>query len=218
MPVILVLYVSACAAVLLRLEKYPSVVERADARAYILFGHSFPSLEPLGTLRTYGYPLLTSVYSHIGGGLDPLTCALVGGAVQLMLYGAAVCWLAAQFEGRARLAIAAGLLLNPIILGLVGDALTEGPTLIIAVVLLVFLIKIDRFPDYAFGWSIPGALLSNFALMIRPTNIVLILAWNVAILFALRASTRNHWFAKRALRRFWWTSDLVQANGLARSL
>ena len=29
------------------------------------------------------------------------------------------------------------------------------------------------------------------------------------------ASTRNHWSAKRALSRFWWTSDLVQANGLA---
>jgi hypothetical protein len=28
-------------------------------------------------------------------------------------------------------------------------------------------------------------------------------------------STRNHWSAKRALRRFWWTSDLVQAKGLA---
>jgi hypothetical protein len=31
-------------------------------------------------------------------------------------------------------------------------------------------------------------------------------------------STRNHWSAKRALSRFWWTSDLVQANGLACSL
>jgi hypothetical protein len=28
-------------------------------------------------------------------------------------------------------------------------------------------------------------------------------------------STRNHWSAKRALRRFWWTWDLVQAKGLA---
>jgi hypothetical protein len=34
----------------------------------------------------------------------------------------------------------------------------------------------------------------------------------------IAASTRNHWSAKRALSRFWWTSDLVQANGLARSL
>src|SRR6202047_3673154 len=33
-----------------------------------------------------------------------------------------------------------------------------------------------------------------------------------------RASTRNHWSAKRALRRFWWTSDLVQTNGLASTL
>ena len=30
--------------------------------------------------------------------------------------------------------------------------------------------------------------------------------------------TRNHWSAKRALRRFWWTSDLVQTNGLASTL
>jgi hypothetical protein len=31
-------------------------------------------------------------------------------------------------------------------------------------------------------------------------------------------STRNHWSAKRALRRFWWTSDLLQAKGLALAL
>src|SRR5262249_40185619 len=30
--------------------------------------------------------------------------------------------------------------------------------------------------------------------------------------------TRNHWSAKRTLRRFWRTLDLVQANGLACSL
>jgi predicted ATPase len=34
----------------------------------------------------------------------------------------------------------------------------------------------------------------------------------------LATSTRNHWSAKRALRRFWRTLDLVQANGLACSL
>jgi hypothetical protein len=28
-------------------------------------------------------------------------------------------------------------------------------------------------------------------------------------------STRNHWSAKHGLRRFWWTSDLVQTKGLA---
>jgi hypothetical protein len=32
------------------------------------------------------------------------------------------------------------------------------------------------------------------------------------------ASTRNHWSAKRALSRFWCTSDLVQTNGLASAL
>jgi ABC-type uncharacterized transport system substrate-binding protein len=37
-------------------------------------------------------------------------------------------------------------------------------------------------------------------------------------LFSYSASTRNHWSAKRALSRFWWISDLVQANGLACSL
>src|SRR5262249_61838973 len=32
------------------------------------------------------------------------------------------------------------------------------------------------------------------------------------------ASTRNHWSPKRALSRFWWTSHLVQRNGLSRSV
>jgi uncharacterized membrane protein YeaQ/YmgE (transglycosylase-associated protein family) len=40
----------------------------------------------------------------------------------------------------------------------------------------------------------------------------------LGIIGAAVASTRNHWSAKRALSRFWWTSDLVQANGLACSL
>lgn len=174
------------AIVLRRLELYPSMVTSADALGYVSFGHSFPSLVPLGTMRTYGYPLMTWVYSHLGGGLDPLSCALIGGVVQLIAYGAAVIWLASEFERPTSVAIAAGLLLNPVLVGVVADMLTEAPSLIIAVLIVVFLVKLSRFPSQALAWASAGALLTNFAFMIRPSNIVLIVAWNVAVLFALR--------------------------------
>lgn len=184
MGIILIVYAIIGAIVLRRLELYPSVVNSTDALAYVSLGHSFPSLEPLRDLRTYGFPALTWIYSHLGGGLDPRACALVGGAIQFAAYGAAVFWLASQFQGKASVAIAAGLLLNPILVAIAGDMLTEGPTLIIAVLMVAFLVKIER--GQAVAWSAVGALLTNFALMVRPSNIVLIVAWNAAVMVALR--------------------------------
>jgi hypothetical protein len=183
---ILIVYVLIATATLWHLRLYPSVVPGGDAMAYVSLGHTFPSLVGLGTVRTYGYPLWTWVYSQIGGGRDAQACALIGGVVQLFLYGLAVFWLVSQFQGRVAGAIEAGLLLNPVLVAIAGDMLTEAPTLILAVLIMVCVVKLGR-SDRPLAWAAAGALLTNFALMVRPLNIILIIAWNAAILSALRA-------------------------------
>src|SRR5262249_62270552 len=69
----------------------------------------------------------------------------------------------------------------------VGDVLTEGPTLILVVLALVALINSAGAQRTAVAllWAVIGAVLTNFSLMIRPANVFLILAWNFGLLISL---------------------------------
>jgi hypothetical protein len=185
-------YLILSAAVLYRYQAWPSLVPSADAMSYVEHGLAFRQfglMSNFGTLRTYGYPLLIYFYSFIAG-FKPLSIALVAGALQLTLYGVAVLWLTARIARQGKTlarATAIGLLLNPILVAVVGDVLTEGPTLILVVLALIALINSARAQRTAAAllWAVIGAVLTNFSLMIRPANVFLILAWNFGLLISL---------------------------------
>jgi hypothetical protein len=122
-----------------------------------------------------------------------LAIAFAARVAQLVLYGGLVCWFAARIarDGAPTLgvALAAGLLLNPVLIAVVGDVLTEAPTLILALFILLCLYSSARARTggIALAWAAAGALASNFALMMRPTNLTLIVAWNVGFAVSLLA-------------------------------
>jgi hypothetical protein len=177
-----------CAAIALHLYNYPTQIERADAWGYI--NHAFELradglLGKLSSWRTYGYIWFLYFCSLVfGTGRE----ALVWGAVcvQAALYLTAVAALAATIMPRSRhlaCAVGIGLLSNPILVAIVMDTLTESLTLIAAVFLLTILLQAARAPTFAakLPWLIGGAALASFSIMIRPANLPLLLAWNVAV-------------------------------------
>jgi hypothetical protein len=190
---IFALYALLSIAALWRYQMFPSFAPGTDAWNYIEYGqiwrlHGFFS--ELGNIRTYGYPLFIYLISFLTG-LDRPAIALVAGATQLVLYGALVCVFANQISRAGgtvlAAAIAAGLLLNPMLIILVSDVLTEGPSLILALSALLCLFNSARASTTgtALAWAAVGGLASNFALMVRPTNLTLVIAWNVGLAVSL---------------------------------
>ena len=190
---IFALYALLSIAALWRYQKFPSFAPGTDAWNYIEYGqiwrlHGF--FAELGNVRTYGYPLFIYLISFLTG-LDRPAIALVAGATQLALYGALVCVFANQISRAGgpvlAAAIAAGLLLNPMLIVLVSDVLTEGPSLILALCALLCLFNSARASTTgtALAWAAVGGLASNFALMVRPTNLTLVIAWNVGLAVSL---------------------------------
>ena len=200
-PTIL-LYLILSILILYRFQVYPSVVPNADALGYVEKGLGFRKegfLADLGTLRTYGYPAIIYLYSFIAG-LEPRSIALAAGIVQLTIYGLSVLWLGSRFYSlniTLAGAISIGLLLNPIIVALVGDVLTESISLIVVVLALAALINTGRaraFSGFVL-WATFGAAVSSFSVMIRPVNLLVFLAWNcgvvVWVFFARRTSLQR---------------------------
>jgi hypothetical protein len=199
-PVVFI-YLLLAAALLCRFQVYPSVVRNTDALGYINIGlaireHGLLSdLRILSTQRTYGYPLMVYLYSLIGG-IEPLRIALAAGISQLTIYGIAVLFLASRISTYSRTfahSIAIGLLLNPVVVALVADVLSESATLIIVVLALCCLFNCARAQTAAsiLLWAIIGAALTNFSMMIRPSNIFVVAAWNGAFLLQLGLSRKE---------------------------
>ena len=190
-PIILA-YLCLSIALLYRYQTWPSAVPSADALAYIEKGLAFRRiglLADLGYVRTYGYPLIIHLYSFISG-FDPLSVALVAGAVQLTLYGIATLWLASRvstYSVTLGNAVIVGLLLNPILISLVADVLTEGVSLIIVVLALTLLLNSVQASTTArtLIWAALGAGITNFALMVRPANLFILIAWNLGFFLSL---------------------------------
>src|SRR5262245_2744539 len=189
-------YALLSVAALWRYQTFPSFVPGTDAWNYIEYGRLWRShglLSELGTVRTYGYPLFIYLISFVTG-LNRPAIALAAGAAQVALYGAVVYAFANQVAraGGPTLAtaLAAGLLFNPMLIVLVADVLTEGPSLILALFTLLCLFNSARASstETALGWAAVGGLASNFALMMRPTNLTLVIAWNVGLAASLIVS------------------------------
>ncbi len=187
-PLVLGGYILICAATALHMHFFTSQVN-ADASAYVDLAlgwrkqGSFGHLDPV---RTYGYVSFLYFCSFLLGGARQ---ALVWGAagMQALLYAGAVWWLAMTVAARSRAlgdAVRIGLLLNPILIALVMDTMTESLTLIVTLVMLTALLRAAAIPVFSakLPWLIGGAALASFSVMIRPANWALLLAWNVAIL------------------------------------
>jgi hypothetical protein len=186
--ILLGLYAVLCFALALRLSYYPSQVERADAWGYINHALELRNGGLLGKLsswRTYGYVWFL-YFCSLAFGTDRSTLALCAGLIQAGIYAASVLWLSLS-ASRARpwrMAILVGLLLNPILVALVLDTLTESMTLILAVLLVTLLLKAGEASDgrRTLAWLATGSALAAFSLMVRPANLPILVAWNVAVL------------------------------------
>ena len=189
-------YALLCVAIALHLYNYPTQIERADAWGYVNHMYEVRDGGLLGKLsswRTYGYIWFLYFCSLVfGTGRAALVWGVVG--VQAALYAAAVFSLTATVLHRSRTlawSVALGLLLNPVLVAIVMDTLTESLTLIAAVFLMSILLQACRAPTFAgkLPWLIGGAALASFTLMIRPANLPLLLAWNLAVLPLLLGPT-----------------------------
>jgi hypothetical protein len=190
-PLFVLLGASALAAALL-IFRYGSYPSASDSWAYLFYAFRFRMdgvLHDLGTIRTYGYPLLLMPLTYLAG-FDHARLSALAGVVQYMIYAAACLWLAASLRvlsSRWAWAALLALLLGPVGLALVTDALTEAPSLIIAVVLSAMAVRLGW--RYAAGRSegliLAGGALAGFALMVRPANLPLVLGWHAAMLAAL---------------------------------
>jgi hypothetical protein len=185
-------YAVLCALLLWHIHRYPSIVPSTDASAYLTYALRFRAdglLSDFGNIRTYGYPLFVYGVSFVFG-REPTLLALSCGAIQAALYGAAVYWLsfiAAERDVLLSRAIRLGLLLNPFLVSVVVDLLTDGATLTILIALVCITLRCGQSRQFwpRAAWMAAGALLSNAALMIRPANFTLIVAWNLAVAFSL---------------------------------
>jgi hypothetical protein len=184
-------YVFLSTAIVWRYQLFPSTAEDTDASGYIGAALSFArwGFSTGLNAKTYGYPFFIYLYSLLAGH-SPTAIVLTAGVSQVIVYGVATLWLAscvAVVDVRFGKAIAMGLLLNPVLVAMVADVLAEGLTAILAVLALVCLVKLMRARTIAgiVAWAALGAAATNFSLMVRPANLVLIAAWNGACLFAL---------------------------------
>jgi len=190
----------------MRLALYPSF--GADAWAYRNYALGFRKdgfLHELGSIRTYGYPaflyLLSFLVPSDGRGLW-----LCAGLVQYSIFLVASLWLANlvwRFDRKLGCAMLLGLLLNPFLISVVVDCLSEALIAPIGVSLAAFSLVATTFSGRSstIASTAAGTLLSCFALMVRPAALPLVVAWNgVAIL------------------TIWWNRYFTAPGSLLRSL
>ena len=179
-------------ACITRLILYPSVGAEGDALYYQRYAFAFRDggfLTDFGSIRTYGYPAFLSLLSFISG-RSHQALAITAGVVQYTLFLIFTLYLAARVDTisvRLAWAVRIGLLINPLVVALVVDSLTEGLTIPIAVLLVICALAADqsRTAQVALGGCILGALISAAALMVRPANISLVMAWHLSTSLAL---------------------------------
>jgi hypothetical protein len=196
------------AACLTRLWFFPTVSAGGDAWAYVTYALGFREhgfLSELGSVRTYGYPAFLYLVSFLappsgrcnsGGALVDLGCLwLYAGVVQYVLFVAATLWLAkllSEHSPRFARAVLVGLLLNPFLLSIVVDCLSEGLLASVIVLLTALSVCATRSTSIVrlLAPLAAGALTSCFALMIRPAAIPVVMAWAIASFAALWSNPR----------------------------
>lgn len=179
----------------------PSIVPNADAWGYVFHAFRFRLNAPLydfGGVRTYGYPLFLYVITFVSG-LDPSRLALAVAIVQYGLFLSAILWLVRglhDIDRRLAISVFIGLALNPVIVSSVTDVLTEGLSIVFFVALTGFALRISRLGAGTAACVVLGCLSAAIALMVRPGNVVMLIAWySVLILLtylAFRKGDRSY--------------------------
>lgn len=179
------LLIAACIA---RVVHYPS---EGDARIFRLYAFAFREqgfLSDFGSIRTYGYAAFLYVLTFLSG-RDHDALAVVAGAAQYALLAASTIWLGARlavWNRRLAWSVLVGLLLNPLVAGLAADSLSDALPLA-ALPLLVGLALVAGQSERraAVGFGLLGAGVVAFAFMVRPSSVILLLAWHLAVVAGL---------------------------------
>jgi hypothetical protein len=205
---VLVVLLSAilAAACLVRLALYPSA--GGDAWGYTTYALGFRNngfLRELGSVRTYGYPAFLYLVSFLVPA-DGRVLWLGAGLIQYGIFVIASLWLAKLVWSRDRklgCAILVGLLLNPFLISVVVDCLTDSLIAPVIVLLTALSLAVTTFSGFSSTVISAGAgtFLACFALMVRPAALPFVVAWNAV-----------------ALLTIWWNRHFSAQASLLRSL
>ncbi len=182
-------------------QQHASIVSSTDSEAYVQYALRLRTDgfgADIGNIRTYGYPALLCVLSFFSG-TNPFRLAFFAGFLQLVLYGLAVRGLARSLRsnyGFSSGIVSCGLLLNPYIVSIVADVVSEAPSLTCHVGVLWAVSHLQTTPKLSLPkgrlrlllWFASGALLAASAVMLRPANLILLAAWFVASLLSLASA------------------------------
>jgi hypothetical protein len=174
-------YLVMCLAFIIRANSLSSY---ADAQNYVDIAINFREkgfLSNFDNVKTYGYPAILYAVSYISG-LNHSHIKLFSGIAQCALYLGAAVWLAYEVRRSSHTlsyAVLTGLLINIFNITLLVDTMTEAPSLVIAIALAAIVMKSSRAPNLSklLLWFSAGSALVYFDLMVRPANIVIVLAW-----------------------------------------
>ncbi len=183
------LFALGAAALTFRQSAYPSA---GDSWYYMFYAFRFRNqgvLHDFGTVRTYGYPLLLTPLTYLAG-YSHHRLHVIASVTQSAFYCASVWWLASRLRsdgGGWSLAVMAALLLNPAALVLVTDTLTDGASLTLVVILAALALEPKQgFEPRSITLRIfAGAIIAAFALMVRPANLPILIAWHLALVAAI---------------------------------
>ncbi|UZF94456.1 hypothetical protein [Bosea sp. NBC_00550] len=202
MALIVTASLALAAAFLTHHQIYSSISNTADSSAYQFYAVRFREHGPFydfGTIRTYGYPLFLYLLTFVSG-YDHGALALVSGIAQYAIFLAAVLWLAclvSAFSFRLALAVLAGLLLNPLVISLITDALTEGLSLSLYVFLAALAVRIctAETSTTTVASLISAGFVAAMMLMVRPANVSVVVAWYLSVAIAVMAwkGSRGDW-------------------------
>jgi hypothetical protein len=156
-------------------------------------------LSDFGSIRTYGYPLFLYLLSFLTG-INHDRLAVAAGATQYLLFFASAVWLSrlvAPYGRSFALAVRIGLLLNPFV-ALITDALSDGLSFLLMVLLVDLAVCADRtlrnIRQTVFFLA-AGTATAGYAAMVRPANLVVLVAWCAAC--ALAIATKPDWQGQR---------------------
>lgn len=139
----------------------------------------------MGSVRTYAYPMFLYLISFVTG-IDPVQLSLGAATVQYILFLGSTIWLVTLIQREIpclAYAILIGVLLNPFLLALIVETLTEGLTVTVCIILAALAIKVgksEQTSSFILVLSI-GSAVAALALMLRPANVTIFLAWFLAV-------------------------------------
>lgn len=188
---ILIILAGLCMAAIFiaRHAGQPSFALGADAWGYQFYALRFREygvFHDFGSVRTYGYPLFLYLLSFFTGSNQQLL-SVVSGMTQYALFFGASLWLAvlaSRISKALSLSVLSGLLFNPLLVAMVTDTLTESLSVPLFLGLTATSFLALRGGRSSVGWLAIGAFVAAYAVMVRPSNLVFVIAWHLAVVLA----------------------------------